>query len=89
MQYFRSIWRIIHLSLLSTAVLISSQAIGFAQDGPLSGGGGGGSWVWAYMIVVLATALGMIVVCKSSRRRDTIRPLVYEDLAVKKTLLKD
>ena len=44
------------------------------------------SWVMAYMLVIMIIALGMIVVCKSSGRRDRAKPEVYAEA---KTLPKE
>jgi hypothetical protein len=38
---------------------------------------GAGAYVMAYLLLVLAIALGMLVVCRSSNRRDRARPEVY------------
>ena len=36
-----------------------------------------GSWVMAYFLVLLFIGLGMLVVCRSSRRRDRAKPESY------------
>ena len=38
---------------------------------------GAGPYVMAYLLLILAIALGMLVVCRSSNRRDRARPEVY------------
>ncbi|MBN2216385.1 MAG: hypothetical protein JW719_03310, partial [Pirellulales bacterium] len=39
-----------------------------------------GDWVLSYFIVVLSIALGMLVVCRTSRRAERARPDKYEGL---------
>ena len=86
MQHPRSIWDIMRFSMLAFASFIAGQGYVFAQ-GEDSASTGAGAWVMAYMLVILVLALGLMVVCKSSRRRDTAKPEVYEQ--PKKTLLQD
>jgi hypothetical protein len=39
----------------------------------------GGSYVAAYMVVILAIALGLLVVCRSCYRRDRAKPEQYDE----------
>jgi len=45
-----------------------------------------GSFLLSYMLVVMGVTLGMLVVCKSSRRREREKPEGYEE---RKKLLED
>ena len=38
---------------------------------------GGGSWMLAYGLVFLGVGLGMLLVCRSSRRRDRLKPTMF------------
>jgi hypothetical protein len=49
------------------------------------GGGGGGVYVASYAIVILGIALGLLLVCRPSRRRDRAKPEQYDE----KGLLKE
>jgi len=40
---------------------------------------GGGAWTMSYMLVVLGLALGMMLVCRTARRRDRAKPETYGD----------
>jgi hypothetical protein len=81
MRYFRPIRRFVQFVLPVVAACMIGQTTALAQaSGSSSGEAGGGSWVWAYMIVLLAVTLGMIVVCKSSGRRDRAKPEVYAEV---------
>jgi hypothetical protein len=48
-----------------------------AQDA--KSGGGGGAWVLSYFLVLLGVVLGMLVVCRTSTRRDRPRPEGYTE----------
>jgi SNF family Na+-dependent transporter len=72
----------IQVAIFSSLFSITGAAQTLAKDAApssSSGGGGGGAWVWAYMIVLLFVALGLIVVCKSSGRRERAKPEVYTE----------
>jgi len=38
----------------------------------------GGTWTMSYFLLILAVSLGLLVVCRSSRRRDRARPEQYK-----------
>jgi hypothetical protein len=81
MRNLRSICRIMQFVLLSAAAWMAGQSMVLAKDTPSTAvsNEGGGAWVWAYMIVILVLSLGLIVVCKSSGRRDRAKPEVYAE----------
>ncbi len=80
MGNLRSISRTIQFATFIFVFWAAGAAQVFAKDaGPVSGAVGGGAWVWAYMIVLLFVALGLIVVCKSSGRRNRAKPEVYTE----------
>jgi hypothetical protein len=43
---------------------------------------GGGMYVLPYALVLLGVGLGLLVVCRSTRRRDRARPEQYEESKV-------
>ena len=45
-------------------------------------GGGATAWTMPYFVVVLGVALGMMLVCRSARRRDRAKPQTYGDAKV-------
>jgi hypothetical protein len=83
MRNLQSIRRIVQSACLSVAAWIGCVAAVLAQGAPGAKGASaaesGGSWVAAYMIVLLVVTLGLIVVCKSSGRRDRAKPEVYAE----------
>jgi hypothetical protein len=87
MRNFQSIRRTVQSACLAIAAWIGCAAMALAKDNPgASAAESGGSWVAAYMIVLLVVSLGLIVVCKSSGRRDRAKPEVYAEA---KTLPKE
>jgi heme/copper-type cytochrome/quinol oxidase subunit 2 len=58
----------------------------FAEPPAAAGAGGGsGDYMLSYMVVILGIVLGLLVVAKSSNRRDRERPAGY----VEKNFTKD
>jgi hypothetical protein len=64
---------------LTVAAWMSGVALLLAQNTPgkPSVAESGGSWVMAYMLVLLVICLGMIVIVKSSGRRERAKPETY------------
>ncbi len=79
MRGLRSIWRAVEFAFLGLAAWVAGEAIVFGKDAEESSTTGAGAWVWAYMLVILIISLGLIVVCKSSGRRDRAKPEVYAE----------
>ena len=46
---------------------------------------GGGSYVLPYFLVILGVGLGLLLVCRSSHRRDRARPEQYDETRVNVT----
>jgi hypothetical protein len=83
MWNLRSICRSVLFAVLTLAVWTAGEAMLLAQHAPPQPAvEGGGAWVSAYMIVLLVVSLGLIVVCKSSGRRDRAKPEVYAEAKV-------
>ena len=76
-------------SLIAAAVWLLAASIAFAQPNqPASTGGGSGdsmSYMLPYMVVLLALVLGMMVVARSSSRRERERTAGY----VQKKIMED
>jgi len=65
-------------ALLWTAIHGTALARGGAPKQEDDGGGGASAWTMPYFLVILAIGMGMLAVCRSSRRRDRARPESYE-----------
>ena len=72
---------------LATAALCWAAVHATAFAGEAEGGAEPGALVWvkSYGLVVLGVALGMMVVCRSTRRRDRAKPETYGDAKATKT----
>jgi hypothetical protein len=78
----KRVWQIVWMecrrTLLFLGCLIALSADVLARDTVgKSDSSGNSAWVWAYILVILGVALGMLVVCKSSGRRDRAKPEAY------------
>jgi hypothetical protein len=73
--FWAGCWRTSLLWGLLTGPAASVWAKGEATKE--SSGPGTSGWVLPYIIVVLCIALGMLVVCKSSGRRERAKPEAY------------
>jgi hypothetical protein len=79
---------LVHCLTAASAWLLAAS-IAFAQaNQPATSGGGSGdsmSYMFPYLIVLLALVLGMLVVARSSSRRERERPAGY----VEKKIMDD
>ncbi len=80
--------RQLKIALLASAGWLTVHAAVLAQGAgqPAKAGAnanasttGTGPYVMAYLLLIFAIALGMLVVCRSSNRRDRARPEVYAE----------
>jgi H+/Cl- antiporter ClcA len=78
----KRVWQIIWtacrrvLLFLGCSVALATDVLARDTTGK-SESSGNSAWVWAYILVILGVALGMLVVCKSSGRRDRAKPEAY------------
>jgi hypothetical protein len=83
MLNLQSIRRTVQSACLSVAAWVGCAASVLAQGAPGAKGASAtessSAWVAAYMIVILVVSLGLIVVVKSSGRRDRAKPEVYAE----------
>jgi hypothetical protein len=81
MRNLQSIRRTVQSALLAVAAWLGGAAMVLAKDGAggASAAESSSAWVVAYMIVLLVVSLGLIVVVKSSGRRDRAKPEVYAE----------
>jgi hypothetical protein len=83
MRNLQSICRAVQLTLFAVAIWMGGATMVLAQGAPSAKGPSAtessSSWVAAYMIVLLLVSLGLLVVVKSSGRRDRAKPEVYAE----------
>jgi hypothetical protein len=84
MRNLRSIYRGLTIAIFTIASWTAGEAMLMGRDATpeSSSSQGGGAWVAAYMFVLLVVSLGLIVVCKSSGRRDRAKPEVYAEAKI-------
>jgi hypothetical protein len=72
LAFFLAFW----LSLHAGALAAPTKVV------PTSGGNENSqSWVTSYILVLVAVGLGMLVVCRTSRRSDCVKPTEYQGQA--------
>ena len=78
------IWRKVKLIAMAAAMWTAVHGQVLAAPGQRPGDdstqGGGQSWVFPYFVVLMGVGLGMLVVCRSSRRAERARPEEYKSL---------
>jgi heme/copper-type cytochrome/quinol oxidase subunit 2 len=83
MSRLRLLFRRLKIALVVLAGWLALHAAALAQVAGLpaakkeSATTGTGAYVMSYMLLIFAIALGMLVVCRSSSRRDRARPEAY------------
>jgi len=75
----RKLWFLVLVGGCSLAVEATAWAAKSHQQ-PVTEKSTATYWVFPYFIVILCIALGMLVVCRPSRRSERARPQKYEDL---------
>jgi|WetSurMetagenome_2_1015567.scaffolds.fasta_scaffold1105986_1 hypothetical protein len=81
MKCLRLAWWGGKLALFAVGSWLAAHGTALAQQPPEKPAEApGGSYVASYAIVILAIALGLLVVCRPSRRRDRAKPEVYDEI---------
>jgi len=75
-------WRKLKLPALSLLAWTVIHLASLAQAADDSKGGGGQPYVFSYALVILCVGLALLVVCRSSRRRDRAKGEQYEAKAI-------
>ena len=79
MTPLRSICKRVKLAALAVACWLAVYSPALAQPKPEEGGEEGGSWMMSYGLVLLGIVLGMLVVCRSSRRWERAQQEMFGD----------
>jgi hypothetical protein len=79
MKCLQLVWQGGKLALLTMAGWLAVHGTALAQPQQQKTETGVGSYVMSYALVILAIALGMLALCRPSRRRDRARPEQYEE----------
>ena len=75
MNRIRAFWHNVFLTVATMACWVVSPGVALAQEETV--GGTATAYTLPYMLVILCIALGMLVVCRSSRRRAREKPQQY------------
>ena len=75
MNRLQSIWRTLKMPVMSAACWMAVYGTALAQ--PPKQEKGGGSWIASYGLILGGIVLGMLFVCRSSRRRERAKPVAY------------
>ena len=83
MNRMHSIWRTVKVLGLAAAVWVAVHGHALAGPGPKvpqapTSGESSHSWVFPYFLVIMGIGVGMIMVCRSSRRSERAKPKQYE-----------
>ena len=76
--------RKLNYSILAICCWVNAYGITFAAEGSESGGESFGAsiWVLPYAFVILCVGLGMMVVCRSARRKERAKPEQYDKISL-------
>ena len=72
-------WNRVKLAFLVIVGWLAVHATALAQAANEKKSNGSGSYVASYAIVLLGIGLGMLLVCRSSHRRERARPEDYQE----------
>jgi heme/copper-type cytochrome/quinol oxidase subunit 2 len=84
MKYLRSIDRLLHRAVMAAACWGALVGVAWAKKGmpQEEAASTGGTWTMSYFLLVMAVSLGLLVVCRSSRRRDRAKPEQYKSTKI-------
>ena len=77
MNCLRSIWQVLKVLVAAATLWAAVHGVALAKGAEEAEGDDGGSWVASYALVLVVMGLGMLVVLRSARRRDRVRPEQY------------
>jgi hypothetical protein len=80
MRCLQVVWQGGKLAVLTMANWLAVHGAALAQGmAPKKPENGGGSYIVPYTLVIVGIGLGLLLVCRSSRRRDRAKPEQYEE----------
>ena len=79
MKRLQYIYRVARILVFSLAFWASVATVAWARRGTPEVKKEGGSFLMSYALVVLGIGLGMLVVCRSARRRERDKPEQYDE----------
>jgi hypothetical protein len=83
MRFPRLLYEAGKLAVLTTAYWLAMHGNALAQPGmPTKPEPGSGQYVMSYFLVIMGVAVGLLVVCRASNRRDRAKPEGYDETRV-------
>ena len=79
MNHLKSIWPAMKVLLLAALGWATAHAAAVAKDAEPAEADKGGTWVLSYALVLLGIGLGMLIMLRSSRRRERAKPEQYAE----------
>lgn len=82
MTYLHVTWQRGKVVFFAMVCWLTVHGAVFAQPAQQKQEPGGGHYVVSYAIVILTIAMGMMAVCRPSRRRDRAKPEIYDEIKI-------
>ncbi len=79
MNRLNLIWQRARLLAVTASIWTAGQTTVWAQEAAKEPSSGGKAWALSYFLTIMGIALGMLVVCHMSRRRDRPKREQFED----------
>jgi hypothetical protein len=79
MRCLQLVWQWGRLALCTMTGWLAVHGTALAEQAAKTKEGEGGSYVLPYALVILGVGLGLLLVCRSSHRRDRARPEQYDE----------
>ena len=79
MRCLQLVWQRGKLAFFAMAGWLAVHGTALARQAKEETEGGSGSYVAPYAIVLLGVGLGLLLVCRASRRRERARPESYDE----------
>ncbi len=85
MRCLQLVWQGGKLAIFTMTGWLAVHGTALAEQAAKKKDGEGGSYVASYALVLLGVGLGLLFVCRASRRRDRARPEQYDESKVTQT----
>jgi hypothetical protein len=83
MKLLQRVWHGVKTAGFASACWLTVCGVAVAEEQKKEEGSGG-DYVLMYFLVILGVALGMLLICRPSRRRDRARPEQFAESKVSK-----
>ena len=84
MNRLQSLWQMLKYLALSAFCCLALYGTVLAQKAGEAKKESQGAWTLPYFLAIMGVVLGMLILCRPSRRRERAKPEDYEDVADKR-----